>query len=41
MRFLNYFFLLFILLNTTQLKADDRDNQLNKLFDDLKVNNKN
>ena len=40
MRFLNYFFLLFILLNTNQLKADDRDNQLNQLFDDLKVNNK-
>tara|TARA_Y100000768_G_scaffold275178_1_gene210811 strand:- start:152 stop:739 length:588 start_codon:yes stop_codon:yes gene_type:complete len=39
MKFLNYFFFLIILLNTTQIKADDRDIQLNNLFKKLKTNN--
>ena len=40
MRLLNYFFFIFILLITNQLKADDRDKELNKLFKELKTNNK-
>ena len=39
MKFLNYFFFVIILLNTTQIKADDRDIQLNNLFKELKTNN--
>ena len=40
MKILNYLFFIFILLNINQLKANERDNQLNKLFEELKVNNK-
>ncbi len=39
MKFLNYFFLVLILLSSNQLKANDRDNQLNQLFKELKKNN--
>ncbi len=39
MKILNYFFFIFILLNTNQLKANEIDNQLEKLFEELKVNN--
>ena len=40
MKLLNYFFFIIILLNSTQIKADDRDRQLNKLFKELKINNR-
>ena len=39
MKFLKFFFL-FIFLFTNQLKANDRDNQLDQLFEKLKLNNK-
>ena len=37
MRLLKYYYYLLILFN--QLKAEDRDNQLNELFNELKINN--
>ena len=40
MKILNYFLIILILLSTSQLNADDRSNQLNKLFDQLKIDNK-
>ena len=40
MKLLYYFFFVIILLNTSQIKADDRDRQLNKLFKELKINNR-
>ena len=39
MRFLNFFFIIIILLNSGQSKAEERDNQLNRLFNELKINN--
>ena len=35
-----YIFLVLFLLNSNQLKAENRDNKLNELFNDLKINNK-
>jgi len=40
MKFLKYFFLLIILFNMTQLKSEERDKQLNYLFNELKIKNK-
>ncbi len=37
MKLLNYFFFVFILLNVNLSKADDRDSQLNQLFNELKI----
>ncbi len=39
MRFTKYLIILFIFLNFNQLNAEDRENQLNKLFNELKINN--
>src|SRR6056300_1450158 len=39
MKFLNYSFLLLILFNINPAKSDERDNQLNRLFNELKINN--
>ena len=39
MRLLKYLLFLLILLSFNQLKAEDRKNQLNKLFNELKINN--
>ena len=39
MRILKYLLLLLILFSFNQLKAEDRKNQLNKLFNELKINN--
>ena len=41
MKFVKYFFLIFILFNLNELKAENRDDLLNQLFMDLKINNKN
>ena len=35
-----YIFLVLFLLNSNPLKAENRDNKLNELFNDLKINNK-
>ena len=40
MKFVKYFFLIFILFSSNELKAENRDNLLNQLFMDLKINNK-
>ena len=37
MKILKYFFLVLIFFNLNQLKAEDRDNQLNQLFNQLKT----
>jgi tetratricopeptide (TPR) repeat protein len=39
MKILNFIFIILITLNFSSLKASDRDNQLNKLFNELKINN--
>jgi tetratricopeptide (TPR) repeat protein len=39
MRLLKYLLFLLILFSFNQLKAEDRKNQLNKLFNELKINN--
>ena len=39
-KMIKYFFLIIILFGFNQLKAEDRDNQLNRLFNELKINNK-
>ena len=39
MRFTKNLLILFILLSFNQLKAEDRDNQLNELFNKLKIKN--
>ena len=39
MKLLNLAIFLFILLSITSLKAQDRDVQLNRLFNELKINN--
>lgn len=39
MRLLKYLLFLLILFSLSQLKAEDRKNQLNKLFNELKINN--
>ena len=39
MKFFNYSFLLLILFNINPAKSDERDNQLNRLFNELKINN--
>ena len=39
MRFTKNLIILFIFLNFNQLNAEDRENQLNKLFNELKINN--
>ena len=39
MRLLKYLLFLLILFSFNQLKAEDRENQLNKLFNELKINN--
>jgi tetratricopeptide (TPR) repeat protein len=35
-----YIFLVLFLLNSNTLKAENRDNKLNELFNDIKINNK-
>ena len=39
MRLIKYLLFLLILFSFNQLKAEDRENQLNKLFNELKINN--
>src|SRR6056300_1710769 len=39
MKISNFIFVILITLNFSSLKASDRDNQLNKLFNELKINN--
>ncbi len=39
MRLIKYLLFLLILFSLNQLKAEDRENQLNKLFNELKINN--
>ena len=39
MRLIKYLLFLLILFSFNQLKAEDRKNQLNKLFNELKINN--
>ena len=39
MKFLKYFFLLVILFNMAQLKSEERDKQLDYLFNELKIKN--
>ena len=39
MKFVNSIILVFILFSLTSLKAQDRDFKLNKLFNELKINN--
>ena len=39
MRLLKYLLILFVLINSNLAKSEDRDNQLNRLFNELKINN--
>ena len=39
MRLIKYLLFLLILFSLNQIKAEDRENQLNKLFNELKINN--
>jgi len=39
MKFLKYFFFILFFFNFGALNADDRESKLNKLFDELKINN--
>ena len=41
MRLIKYLLFLLILFSFNQLKAEDRENQLNKLFNELRINNAN
>jgi tetratricopeptide (TPR) repeat protein len=39
MRLFKYLLILFVLINFNLVKSEDRDNQLNRLFNELKINN--
>ena len=39
MRLFKYLLILFVLINFNLAKSEDRDNQLNRLFNELKINN--
>ena len=39
MRLFKYLLILFVLINSNLAKSEDRDNQLNRLFNELKINN--
>jgi hypothetical protein len=39
MRLFKYLLILIVLINYNLAKSDDRDNQLNRLFNELKINN--
>jgi tetratricopeptide (TPR) repeat protein len=39
MRLFKYLLILFVLINPNLAKSEDRDNQLNRLFNELKINN--
>jgi hypothetical protein len=39
MRLFKYLLILIVLINYNLVKSDDRDNQLNRLFNELKINN--
>ena len=39
MKLLKYLLILIVLINFNLAKSDDRDNQLNRLFNELKINN--
>ena len=39
MRLFKYLLILFVLINLNLVKSEDRDNQLNRLFNELKINN--
>ena len=39
MKLFKYLLILVVLINFNLAKSDDRDNQLNRLFNELKINN--